>query len=410
MDHTIETIIIGGGQGGLAVSYFLTQWGHEHVVLEAAQQPASAWRQDRWDSFTLVSPNWSFRLPGAEYSGPDPHGYMPRQEVVWRFEEYIEDYSLPVEYGSRVFSVSQDGSSYHVGLECGSWKARNVVVATGLYQRPKIPPSSAGLGAQILQLPSGNYRRPELLPPGAVLVVGSGQSGCQIADELRQAGRQVYLCVGSAGRAPRRYRGRDIFEWLYLTNFLGRTPAQLPSPQARFASNPLLTGRDGGNTLNLHRFYQQGVTLLGRFMEARGGCIFLAGDLKQNLEKADVFEARLLQMVDDYIAQNEIAAPEEQVLQLQDGYLAPGILSLDLRQAGISTVIWALGHTFNFELVYLPVLDKAGFPQSDRGVTHFPGLYFAGMPWLPGQKSGLLVGVGETAGYVADHIHRRRVL
>jgi putative flavoprotein involved in K+ transport len=409
MDHTIETIIVGGGQGGLAVSYFLTQLGHEHVVLEAAQQPASAWRQDRWDSFTLVSPNWSFRLPGAEYSGPDPYGYMPRQEVVSRFEEYIESYSLPVEYGARVVSVVSKGAGYHVAAECGYWNARNVVVATGLFQKPKIPAASAGIDRSIEQLSSGRYRRPELLPPGAVLVVGSGQSGCQIADELRQAGRQVYLCVGSAGRAPRRYRGRDIFDWLYLTNFLGRTPAQLPSPQARFAANPQLTGRDGGQSFNLYHFHQQGVTLLGRFETARDGRVFLAPGLRQSLAGTDTFEANLLKMIDQYIAQNGIEAPEEQVPQLQDGSSIPEVLSLDLRQAGISTVIWALGYTFNFELVYLPVLDETGFPHSNGGVTIFPGLYFAGLPWLPGQKSGLLVGVGETAEHVADHIHRRHV-
>ena len=410
MAHSVETVIIGGGQGGLAASYYLTQLGHEHVVLEAAQQPASAWRQDRWDSFTMVSPNWSFRLPGAAYDGPDPHGYMSRQEIVQRFEQYIRSYSLPLEYGTRAISISLEGSDYHVGVECGSWKARNVVVATGMYQRPKIPRTSASIDPVFLQLSSGKYRRPDLLPPGAVLVIGSGQSGCQIAEELRQAGRKVYLCVGSAGQAPRRYRGRDIFEWLHLTNFLGRTPAQLPSPQARFASNPLLTGRDGGHSLNLHRFYQQGVMLLGRFMDARDGRVYLAPGLKQTLEKVDAFQANLLKMIDDYIAKNGISAPEEQVPQLKDGYSAPEMPSLDLRRAGVSTIIWALGYTFSFSLVYLPVLDASGFPHSEQRVTIFPGLYFTGLPWLPGQKSGLLVGVGETAEHVAEHIHQRHVL
>ena len=236
---TINTIVIGGGQAGLATSYHLTQRGCEHIILEQAAQAGNAWRNDRWDSFTLVTPNWSFRLPGAEYQGDEPDGFMGRDRIVETFEQYVALYKLPVRYGVRATSVEPNpmGTGYLVRTDETVFEASNVVVATGLFQRPKIPHFSPDLSTQITQLHSGAYRNPEALPPGAVLVVGSAQSGCQIAEELYQSGRRVYLCIGSAGRAPRRYRGKDIFKWMDMSGFLDRTPDQLPSPKARFAGN-----------------------------------------------------------------------------------------------------------------------------------------------------------------------------
>jgi putative flavoprotein involved in K+ transport len=407
MTKKIETVIIGGGQGGLATSYFLTLQGREHIVLEAANKPAHAWRNDRWDSFTLVTPNWAFRLPGAEYAGPDPDGFMPRQEVVNRFERYVDDYQLPVQFGVRALAVKPIDPGYRVETDRGEWEAVNVVVATGLFQKPRIPAWSAGLPADLVQLPCGRYRNPEALPPGAVLVAGSGQSGCQIAEELYQAGRKVYLCVGSAGRAPRRYRGRDVNAWLYDSGFMNRTPDQLPSPQARFSSNPQVTGKDGGHTLNLHQFYRDGVVLLGRLQTAQDGVVHLAGDLKENLAKGDALEENIVKMIDGYIEKAGIDAPQETLPNLQDGYSAPEIRDLDLKAAGITAIIWSQGYTFDFGLVKAPVFDEAGFPLTEGGITRYPGLYFAGMPWLPGQSTGLLLGVGENAKRVAADIVAR---
>ena len=407
MNTTIETIIIGGGQGGLAVSYFLGAAGREHIVLEKAAQPGNAWRNDRWDSFTLVTPNWSFRLPGAEYTGDQPGGYMPRAEIVRRFEAYVQDHRLPVEFGVTAESVEADGAGYRVRTSQGELHARNVVVATGLFQRPKIPAYAARIPASILQVHSGKYRNPAALPPGAVLVAGAGQSGCQIAEELYQSGREVYLSTGKAGRTPRHYRGKDIYEWVDLTGFINRTSTQLPSPQMRFASNPQITGKDGGHTLNLHQFARDGVHLLGRLVDARDGSLTLASDLMQNLAASDALEKRLVEMIDQYILKMGLDLPEEALPDLKDGYNSPIIERLDLAEAGISTVIWAIGYDFDFDLVRLPVFDEAGFPITQGGVTRFPGLYFAGLPWLPGQKTGLLLGVGEQARSVAtDIIHR----
>ncbi len=254
----IETVIVGGGQAGLATSYFLTQNGHEHIALEQAAQVAPVWRGERWDSFTLVTPNWATRMPGAEYTGADPDGFMPRDDVGAYFERYVNRFQLPVQINTRVVSIEQlDGNGYRVTTPARTFKAQNVVMATGYEQHPRIPAAAFGLSPEVTQLHSSQYRNPELLPPGAVLVVGSAQSGAQIAEELFLRGRTVFLSVGGAGRAPRRYRGRDVVEWLVTIGFFDITPDKLPVPKEQFAA-PHVSGINGGHTLNLHQFARDG--------------------------------------------------------------------------------------------------------------------------------------------------------
>lgn len=403
--EAIETIIIGGGQAGLATSYYLSQHGRAHLILERAAQAGNVWRNHRWDSFTLVTPNWSFRLPGMEYQGSDPDGFMSRNEVVASFERYVQQFNLPVRYGVQVTAVHrQPDELYLVETATEMFRATNVVIATGLYQQPKKPSFSEQLSTSITQLTSDQYRNPDELPPGAVLVVGSGQTGCQIVDELCRHGRTIYLSIGGTGRAPRRYRGKDSYEWLTLAGFFDRTPDKLPSPQARFASQPHLSGFGGGRTLNLHQMSRDGVQLLGHIQGAQESQIFLAADLKESLAKCDQFEMQVTRMIDGYIAQNGLDAPAEEMPHLQDGYQTDIITELDLAAAGISTVIWAMGYSFDYSLVKLPVCAADGFPIQKRGVTSYPGLYFVGLPWLHKMKSGLLMGVGEDAAYIADQI------
>ena len=306
----------------------------------------------------------------------------------------------------RSNSVEPENGGYLVKSNHGTLRAKNVVVASGLYQMAKIPAFAAHLPEDVLQVACGKYRNPGALQPGAVLVAGSGQSGCQIAEELNQSGRVVYLATGTAGRAPRRYRGKDIVEWIVQSGFFNRTPAQLPSLEARFASNPLVTGKDGGHALNLHQFSRDGVKLLGRLQDARDGKVYLSPDLMDNLAKTDQFERNLLKRIDDYIESAGLDAPADSVPELKDGYATQPVSELDLRAAGISTIIWAMGYTFDYSLVKLPVLDAAGFPLSQYGETAYPGLYFCGMPWLPQQKSGLLGGVGEQAEWVVNQIDK----
>lgn len=405
MIETIETVIIGGGQAGLSLSYELQQAGREHIVLEKDARAGAAWRSQRWDSFTLVTPNWSFVLPGAEIHRQNPHGFMPRDEIVRCFEQYAAGHGLPVRYNTTVHSVqAEEGGRYTVQANEKTLRARSVVVATGLYQREKVPPYAAQIPASVAQVHVAAYRSPGGLPPGAVLVAGSGQSGCQIAEELLQAGRKVYLATGFAPPAPRRYRGRDIYEWADQSGFLNRTPDMLPSPAARFGSNPLLTGKDGGHSLDLHLFYRAGMVLLGHLRGFDDGCFTFAADLKENLAKGDKARENFIGLVDGYIARNGIDAPPEVLEIPRDAYQAPDILTLDPVKAGIGAVIWAGGFNFDFSLVRLPVTDDYGFPLTVRGKTRFPGLYFLGMPWLYKQRSGLLLGVAQDAAYLAEQI------
>jgi putative flavoprotein involved in K+ transport len=407
MSKYVETVIVGGGQAGLAVSYYLSQQGRAHTIFERASQPAEAWRNHRWDSFTLVTPNWMTRMPGAEYQGKDPDGFMPREDVVAYLEDYIERFRLPIEYDVQVTSVEANGTGYLVQSGEDTIQAANVVIATGRYQKPNIPAFGADLPLDMQQLHSSQYRNPVALPPGAVLVVGSAQSGAQIAEELYQSERQVYLCVGGSGRGPRRYRGKDITWWLNKIGFNDVTVDKLPSPEAKFAASAQVSGKDGGHTINLHQFARDGVVLLGRMQAVQGGKITLAPDLKENLAKTDKFEAGLLEKIDDYIEKNGLDVPQETLPDLQDGYDAEQITELDVRSAGVTSVIWATGYGFDFSLVKLPVFESDGYPIQKRGVTEYPGLYFVGLPWLHTAESGLLFGVGDDAAHIVSDIAAR---
>lgn len=404
----IETIIVGGGQAGLSTSYHLKQLGSEHVIFEQADKAGNVWRNDRWDSFTLVTPNWTIQLPGAHYDGDYPDGFLKKAEIVAYFEHYVEKFNLPVQFNAKVLDIAplDDGKGYEVKTSSRTYQAGNVVMATGSFQKPKISVFSADIPADILQLHSGQYRNPGQLPEGAVLVVGSAQSGMQIAEELYQNGRMVYMCTCSAARIPRRYRGRDIFSWLADSGFMDQTVDKLPSPRARLAGNPHLSGSSGGHSLNLHQFARDGVKLLGHIAGAQDGKVLLHSDLNENLAKADQVEQDITGMIDRYIESNGINAPQETLPNLQDAYSTEEITELDLKTEKISTVIWAMGYISDYRLVRLPLTDEDGFPIQHRGITQYPGLYFVGMTWLYKRKSPLFLGVGEDAEYIASHMMR----
>jgi putative flavoprotein involved in K+ transport len=404
MSQRINTVIVGGGQAGLAISYYLKQEGREHVVLERATAVANAWRNGRWDSFTLVTPNFQVRMPGAEYNGDDPYGFMSKEEVVKYFDDYVERFDLPVHCGVEVFSVEKKGKRYVVRTSEGDNETDNVVIATGLYQSPRIPLFSAHISSNILQIHSSQYRNPSSLPSGAVLVVGTGQSGGQIAQELYQSGRKVYLSIGSAGRVPRRYRGRDINDWFTRIGMFDTNVAELKSPKLKFHAHPQISGKNGGQSLNLHQFARDGVVLLGHVRDAGDGRVIVAPDLKETLAKVDQFEIDALKMVDEYVVRRGLSAPSQTVPQLRDGYEQEVITELNLEEAGISTIIWAIGYSFDFSMVKFPVVDADGYPLQKRGVTAYEGLYFLGMPWLHSRRSGILFGVGDDAAYLAAHI------
>ena len=327
--------------------------------------------------------------------------------VIWKIT-YIAS-KLPVRYGVRVDRIAENEtvSSYVVDTTTGTFAAQNVVVATGLYQFPKIPRISSMVPGSIKQLHSDAYRNAHLLPAGSVLVVGSAQSGAQITEDLMQAGRKVYLSVSRAGRVPRRYRDKDANWWHQLMGDYDRTVEQLPSPKAKFATKPHLSGTCGGHTINLHQFARDGVSLLGRIEGMRGKQLLLARDLQENLANADRFEAEFVKNVDDFIARNSIAAPDEAQPELLDGFSSENPSVLDLEHANITSVIWATGYGFDFSSVQLPVFDSAGYPIQKRGVTDYPGLYFIGLPWLHNARSGLLFGLKDDAAYIASHLEAR---
>jgi putative flavoprotein involved in K+ transport len=315
-------------------------------------------------------------MPGAEYAGKDPFGFMSRAEVIQYFDDYVEKFALPVRCRVEVASVEKSQQGYLVRTSDGKYEAANVVIATGLYQSPKIPVFGLTIPPSILQIHSMDYKNPSALPAGAVLVIGTGQSGAQIAEELYQSGRKVYLSIGSAGRVPRRYRGRDINDWFTNMGMFDTEVGDLKSPRAKFAPHPQISGKNGGESLNLHRFARDGVVLLGHVRGAQGGRLRIAPDMKQMLAQVDQFELDALKMVDSYIARMGLNAPAETVPQLRDGYEQQEQDTLNLAAAGIETVIWATGYKFDFSFVKLPVTDEDGYPIQTRGVTDYKGLYF----------------------------------
>lgn len=405
----IETVIIGGGQAGLAVSYLLTEREMDHVILERSDQVASAWKS-KWDSFTLVTPNWQLQLPGFSYEGDEPDGFLFRDKVVSFLEEYTEHFNLPMRFGSQVTSVEHnvDETGYVVKTLDTLYTANNVIVATGSFHHPHIPECREKVSPDIRQMHSSEYQNPEEIPDGGVLIVGSGQSGCQIAQELHEHGRRVFLSTGSAGRLPRRYRGKDCMYWAEKIGIFTRTVQDLESPEERFAPNPHVSGKDGGRDINLHQFARDGITLLGHLRDVEGDRVFLADDLHENLTQADQFAAEFCNGVDNFVEATGMDAPKEDISRLTHGFDQELITELNLGSSGISTILWATGFDWDWSWIDLPLFDEFDYPIQNRGITDYPGLYFIGLRWQHTLKSSLFYGVGDDARHLVKHLAYRR--
>jgi putative flavoprotein involved in K+ transport len=400
----ISVVVIGGGQAGLAMSYQLTQSGIDHVVLEK-NQIAHSWKTQRWDAFCLVTPNWQCQLPGYPYQGSDPKGFMLRDEIVGYVEGYARHISAPVKEGVAVTRLRQEASGgFALETSAGNLSADTVVLAVSGYHVPKIPQMSDRLDRSVSQLHSSAYRNPEQLPPGEVMVVGTGQSGCQIAEDLHLAGRKVHLVVGSAPRCPRVYRGREAVEWL---DDLGQY--DLPVDQhklkenVRKNANHYLTGRDGGRDIDLRKFALEGMSLYGRLKDIQHGQLQFGDDLVANLDNADRVYNGICGLIDEHIARNAIEAPLQPHYQPVWQPEAPAA-TLDPVAAGISTVIWTTGFRSDWSWIELPIFDGAGYPTHRRGVTSMEGVYVLGLPWLYTWGSGRFVGVGRDSDFIAKHI------
>jgi putative flavoprotein involved in K+ transport len=400
-------VVVGGGQAGLSMSFCLKQKGIDHVVLEK-HRIAHEWRERRWDSFCLVTPNWQCRLPGFPYAGPDPHGFMLKDDIVKYVEAYVQSFGPPVIEGVTATSLrAAPGGGFLLQTSAGNCHADQVVVATGGYHVPNLPRLAERLPEEVTQLHASDYRNAESLPAGEVLVVGSGQSGCQIAEDLHIAGRKVHLCLGSAPRTARRYRGRDVVEWLEEMGYYRMPVHEHPlRERVRAKANHYVTGRDGGRDIDLRQRAKEGMRLYGRLDDVRGGRLLLAPDMKQNLDQADAVAESIKASIDKFIAERRIEAPAE-ARYVPVWEPSEEVRTLDLAAAGISTVIWSTGFRTDYRWIEVPIFDGRGYPVHDRGVTAAAGLYFVGLPWLYTWGSGRFSGVAVDAEHLAEQIAPR---
>jgi putative flavoprotein involved in K+ transport len=401
----VETLVVGAGQAGLAGSRCLAEQGADHVVIERGRI-AERWRTARWQSLRLISPNWMTRLPGWSYSGTDPHGYMTAPELASYLEDYAASFPAPVHENTTVELVEASGNGLRVVTDRQTWLASNVIVATGTENRAHVPPLASRIDSAVHQLTASRYQGPHQLPEGGVLVVGASASGAQIADELRRSGRPVTISVGRHSRLPRRYRGQDIFWWMDRAGILGHTIDQMRDARsARSAPSLQLTGRSD-HPVGLDALAARGVTLAGRLVAADGRRLSFAGDLPATIGAAQGRMERLLRTIDACISRSdggEYASPDPPPPYA----VAGGPASLDLRRAGIRTVIWATGYRPDYPWLRVPALGRRGEIVHRRGVTSVPGLYALGLRFLYRRNSSFIDGVRHDARFVAAHVTRR---
>ena len=401
MSERTDTIVIGAGSAGLASSYHLTQRRREHLVLERGRV-AETWRTKRWDGFFLNTPNWATRLPGYEYAGDQPDAFPPLAEVIAYLDEYAAAIPAPVRTGVEVTKLRRENRRWTAEADGDTVEAQNVIVATGAYQRPFVPPLARGVPDDVFQAHTSDYRNPEQLPEGAVLIVGTGQSGCQIADELLDAGRRVFVSVGRCPWLPRRYRGREIMHWLSEIGFWDQTVDTLPDLSARLACNRPVSGNDGGHDCHPVGLERRGATLVGRLTDVRAGTASFASDLVEGLAKSTESVETLRRRIDDHVETAGLDVPEE-ALDL-DVHAAPGPAALTLGAGGVAAIIWSTGYRPDFSWIDLPLFDGHGWPVQNRGMTAYPGLAFVGLHWLHKRKSSIFLGVGEDAEYVVSQL------
>jgi putative flavoprotein involved in K+ transport len=403
-----DTVVIGAGQAGLAASACLTEAGRDHLVLDRGRL-AERWRTERWDSLRLLTPNWMSRLPGHEYGGPDPEGFMTAAELVDYLEDYARSFAAPIQRETAVERVARAGDHYVVATDQGSIRADNVVIATGHADVPHVPALADGLAGHLDQLTPTAYRNPDQLADGGVLVVGASASGVQLAEEIRRSGREVVLAVGRHRRMPRRYRGLDIMWWLQTIGAHAQTrepgPSPLPGPSVQ------LVGRTGPDDLDLATLADLGVTLTGRLTHLDGHRATFADDLPDSTIAAAAGLARLRHRIDEHIATNGLGPEVLEPEPVRAVPTAGAPATMDLRSRGLSTVLWATGFRRRYDWLHddlaAVVVDGRGELVHDRGVTPSPGLYAVGLWFQHRRDSSLIDGVRHDARHVIGHLVRR---
>jgi putative flavoprotein involved in K+ transport len=405
--ETVEVLVVGGGQAGLAMSEHLSASHLSHLVLER-HRIAERWRTERWDSLVANGPAWHDRFPSLEFADLDPDAFASRVQVAEYFEAYAEKIEAPIRCGVEVLSVRRDEgrATFRAETTDGTIEARYVVAATGPFQRPRIPPIMPD-EARVMQMHSSGYRNPNQLPDGAVLVVGAGSSGVQIADELLGAGRRIYLSVGAHDRPPRRYRGRDFVWWLGV---LGKWDAETP-PRGAEHVTIAVSGADGGATVDFRELDARGMVLVGSTASCDGETVHFNTDLRENITRGDATYLSLLDEADAYVTAAGLDFPVQpearQLGPLPFGAVEP-LHELDLADAGVTSVIWATGFAVDYSWLQVGAFDATGRPRHRRGVSSQPGVYFLGLPWLSRRGSSFIWGVWHDARYLADHIATQR--
>ena len=403
----VETLVVGGGQAGVAMSEHLSNCGVPHLVLERARI-AERWRSERWDSLVANGPAWHDRFPGMEFADVDPEAFAPKEKVADYFVAYAEMIDAPIRCGVEVREVRRNAGrpGFRVETSDGVIEANSVVAATGPFQRPVIPPVIPE-DAGVSQIHSNAYRNPEQLPEGAVLVVGAGSSGAQIADELLRSGKRVYLSVGPHDLPPRSYRGRDFVWWLGV---LGKWDAPALEPGTEHITIAV-SGAYGGHTVDFRHLAEQGMTLVGRTELFKHGVMHFATDLADNISQGNANTLSVLDEADAYVARNGLDLPQEPEARKvgpDPQCVTDPILQLNLAGAGITSVIWATGFAVDYSWLKVDAFDEAGKPKHERGVSAEPGIYFLGLPWLSRRGSSFIWGVWHDARYLADQISIQR--
>lgn len=405
-----DVVVVGAGQAGIAMSEHLSARGVPHVVLERARI-AERWRTERWDSLVANGPVWHDRFPSLEFEELHPDAFAPKDRVAEYFSDYAEKINAPVRCGVEVTAVrrASEGAGFEVVTSDGTFRAKRVVAATGAFQKPVIPPlmPETAETAGVVQLHSSSYRNPGQLPEGAVLVIGAGSSGAQIAAELNKAGRKVYLAVGPHDRPPRRYRGRDNVWWLGV---LGLWDAAAPAAGAEHVTIAV-SGANGGHTVDFRDLAAEGITLVGRAEAFDGGVMRFANDLRRNIENGDANYLSVLDEADAYIERNGIDLPEEpeaRILGPDPDCVTNPLLELELAEAGVTSIVWATGFKQDFSWLDVDTFDENGRPIHQRGVAKESDVYFLGLPWQSRRGSTFIWGVWHDARYVADQIMIQR--